>query len=350
MNRAATIAGPRAVLPRFVVAGAGLLACLVLFEILARIEGTVTCIEDTSALLTADPEVGWTFTPGLTIQVTSCAPAAAGRRWRSSVSFNDHGLADQAWSYTKRPGEVRVLLLGDERVDGLGLARADRLSFRLSHLADQVRGARVSGINAAIPGYGPAESLRWLERRGLRYAPDLVVLLLDPAATAEPAPPPVDLAIAPAVLPPSFGPIGPTFVARWIASLAPPGRTREVAPQPAQRSPVDPGRADLLALVSRLAERSRTAGAGFAVVVAPACPPDAGAPQLCEAISSIAPCTDLQPAFAELSQTRAGLAELCLPGARRWGRDAHFLASHQLWTLLEHASLWPPTVRRGHRL
>lgn len=348
---ASILTGPRSTTPRWIVAATGLLATLAMLEGIARIEGPVVCIEDASTLLSADPEVGWTFTPDLSVQVESCSAAPGERGWRSSVSINHHGLADQEWPYAKRPGEVRVLLLGDERADGIGLARADRLSVRLSHLADQVRGARVSGINAALPGYGPAESLRWLERRGLAYAPDIVVLLLDPAADPTPRTSPLVPTSAPAVLPPSFGPLGRSAALRWLRGAGHrPEAVVASAPSPEAVSPRPASRERLVALVADLAARSRAAGARFAVVVAPSCPPAARDESLCPALASVAPCTDLQGAFADLRATRGDLADLCLPGTGRWGRDAHFLASHQLWSLLDRDALWPPTVRRGHRL
>ena len=95
-----------------------------------------------------------------------CAPLGTPQQWTAPVSINAEGLHDQRWPYAKPPGEVRVLVLGDEAADGIGIARADRLSVRLAHLSDRRRGARVAAINATIPGYDAAESLRFLERRG----------------------------------------------------------------------------------------------------------------------------------------------------------------------------------------
>jgi len=160
------IVGPRLRSPRWTITACALLLALVLVDVIARIEGPRVCASSEGFLLTADGEVGWTFTPGLTFTFDPCAPAGTPRQWTAPVSINAQGLHDQAWPYEKRPGEVRLLLLGDEVADGIGIARADRLSVRLAHLTDRRRGARVAAINATIPGYGPAESLRFLERRG----------------------------------------------------------------------------------------------------------------------------------------------------------------------------------------
>ena len=51
-----------------------------------------------------------------------------------------------------------------------------------------------------------------------------------------------------------------------------------------------------------------------------------------------------------LDAAAAGGDELCTPATNRWGRDAHFLASHAVWELLSSAGLWPEGVVQGHRL
>jgi hypothetical protein len=350
---AAALTGPHARGPRWVVAACGVLAALALVELLARLEGPAVCAGDTGVLLVADPEVGWTFAPGLTVQVDPCAGGRDERTWPMTVTTNRDGLADQEWPYAKRPGEVRVLLLGNERADGVGLDRADRLSVRLSHLADQVRGARVSGINAAIPGYTPAEALRWLTTRGHRYSPDVVVLVLDPVrdVAASLDPPRVDA--IPATAPPASGllswaaatPVGDGPTTSGVGSV-------RIGEPRLPGSPDDRARARerTVQTIADLAAASRAAGARFAVIVAPPCPPAPYDTGLCEAISAVAPCADLGPAFAEVRGARGELAELCAAGSGRWGRDAHFIASHQLWSLLDQHSLWPASVRRGHRL
>lgn len=351
MKSVATLTGPRERAPRWVAAAGGLLAALLLLEVIARVEGGRVCLDPASAeLLSADPEVGWTFTPGATLRAGACTGGVAGS-WTATVSINQQGLADQEWPYEKRPGEVRVLVLGDERIDGVGLARADRLSVRLSHLADQVRGARVSGINGAIPGYGLAEKRRWLERRGLRYSPDVVLLVLDPVRDL--AGSGAQMPSLPPTLPPASGLLAWSALGQWLA-----GNTGDAPPQasgatPAPSAAIPPTPEALtqaLAAIAEIAQASRDAGAGFAVLVAPPCPPAPYGAALCEAISKIAPCTDPLSSFDEVRRARGDTAELCVTGTGRWGRDAHFLASHQVWSLLDREALWPPSVRRGHRL
>jgi len=336
--------------PRLVVAAGGLIASLVLLEGIARIEGPVVCADADGVLLQADPEVGWTFTPNLHLTLDDCRGAA----WSAAFSTNAEGLADQAWPYEKRPGDVRVLLLGNHVADGLGIAREDRLSVRVAHLADQTRGARVSVVNAAIPGYATREQLRWLERRGLRYAPDVVVLVLDPtrdlAANLHPPPVrPIEPDLAPA-----SGLLGLSGAARWLAGHpgALPDRPVAIGSPPALAGAEEKARAlgETLVLLRRLSETSRAAGARFAVLVAPPCPATEADHTLCDEIDEIAPCIDPTPTFDGLRRTATKPLELCIDPLGRWGRDGHFLASHALWDLLVRAGVWPDGVVRGHRL
>jgi hypothetical protein len=355
MKAVATLTGPHERAPRWAVAAGGLLVALLMLELLLRVEGPRVCLDSASAeLLSADPDVGWTFTPGATFRAGACDPHAVGESWAATVTVNQEGLADQEWPYEKRPGEVRVLVLGDERVDGVGLARADRLSVRLSHLADRVRGARVSGINGAIPGYGLLEKLRWLERRGLRYSPDVVLLVLDPLRDLAAAP-----ALRPAVpptLPPASGLLAWSAVGRWLGSGPSDDTSPATSGSPtsqadgAAAAASEGAQTKLLAAIADLAKASRDAGAEFAVLVAPPCPPSRYDASLCDVISKVAPCTDPLSSFEDVRSARGAAAELCVAGTGRWGRDAHFLASHQVWSLFDREGLWPASVRRGHRL
>jgi len=352
----AGIVGPRLRSPRWVVATLGTVLALLLIEAIARIEGAPLCDGDHGYLLAADDEVGWTLTPNLTFTLDPCAPPLARRRWSAPVSINAHGLHDQPWPYAKPAGEVRVLLLGDETADGIGIARADRLSVRLAHLTDRRRGARVAAINATIEGYDALHALRFLERRGLRYAPDVVVLLLDPERELAAALDPPEAQELAADVPPASGLLATSGALRWLARQpnATPARAVRVAEPDALADEAARARAGsaLRATVERIATVSREAGAAFAIAIAPRCPLPAPSPasSLCTALEGIAPCVDLAPVFADLATTKPGGGELCIPGEARWGRDAHFLASHKIWDTLAASGLWPPTVVRGHRL
>lgn len=342
--------GPHRRAPRRIVAAGGLLAALFLIEILARLHGTPVCAEAEGILLQAAPDVGWTFTPDMNVTLDDCS----GEGWSATVSTNAAGLADQHWPHEKRPGDVRVLLLGNHVADGLGLAREDRLSVRIAHLADQTRGSRLSVVNATIPGYATGQQLRWLEKRGLAYDPDVVVLVLDPtrdlaANRQEPS-----IRSVEANLPPASGLLALSGAARWLGrhhGISPDGPVEIDEPEPL-RDDADrqAAWAKTRELVRRLSETSKEAGARFAVLVAPSCPPRTVEAESCAELEDIAPCIDPSPTFDGLRRTTTRPLELCTHVPGRWGRDGHFLASHALWDLLIRAGVWPDGVVRGHRL
>lgn len=344
------LTGPHRRGPRWVVAAGGLVATLLLIELLARLQGTPVCADAEGVLLSADPEVGWTFTPDMTVRLADCI----GDGWNATVSTNAAGLADQHWPHEKRPGDVRVLLLGNHVADGLGIAREDRLSVRIAHLADQTRGSRLSVVNATIPGYATAEQLRWLERRGLQYDPDVVVLVLDP--TRDPA---ANLrGVAPrdveANLAPASGLLALSGAARWLGGhhgVTPPKPVVVDAPAPLTSAAERKAGWDATRkLVRELSATAAGAGARFAVLAAPSCPPRPSDADTCQELEGVAPCIDPTATFDGLRETSTKPLELCLDALGRWGRDGHFLASHALWDLLLRAKVFPDGVVRGHRL
>ncbi len=344
------LTGPHRRSPRWIVAGGGLLVAILLLEGIARIQGVPVCADAEGILLQAEPDVGWTFTPDMQITLDDCE----GDAWNAHLATNDAGLADQHWPREKRPGDVRVLLLGNHIADGVGIAREDRLSVRIAHLADQTRGSRLSVVNATIPGYATAQQLRWLEKRGLAYGPDVVVLVLDPTRDLAANLGPPKIRSVEANLPPASGLLALSGAARWLAGHhgINPGDPVAIDAPPALATEADRGRAltETRRLIGELAETSRKAGASFAVLIAPPCPALPTDAALCEQIEDIAPCIDPAPTFDGLRRTTKKPLELCLDSLGRWGRDAHFLASHALWDLLIRAGVWPDGVVRGHRL
>jgi hypothetical protein len=340
------IHGPPAKLPRLLMAALGIVLTLLLLEGIARIEGPTVCADEENYLLHPDAELGWTFRPGLTLTLDPCDGAA----WSAPVTINDSGLADQEWPLEKRAKETRVLLLGGQLADGIGVARRDRLSVRLAHLADQRRGQRVSVINGQIPGYSMARQETFLEKRGLAFDPDIVVLVLDPVGAHRDE---GTIGLA-QTLPPAGGLLSSSAIHAWWTGrpATTDQRSARLFPPPTLRSPEETkeAQAQVLSGIRSLAQRAREAGVGFAILVAPPCPETPYPTNLCEDLKSIAPCMDLGGSFASIRNASTKPPELCIDGLGRWGRDGHFLASHALWTLLEQSALWPQGVVRGYRL
>ena len=96
------------------------------------------------------------------------------------VSINANGFRDESWQEKLRTAEAdptlpRILLLGDSMTYGYFIERTHRLSEQLEWCHKlHARGAVV--FNAAMPGYGPAEQMRVLEKFLPMIRPTHVVL------------------------------------------------------------------------------------------------------------------------------------------------------------------------------
>lgn len=110
-----------------------------------------------------DPDLGWRNMPGAVARVK--AP-----RFSYRLRINSKGLRDVEHPYEKEPGTFRIALLGDSIAWGWGVddgrCFADLIEPRLG----------VEVINLGVPGYSTDQQLLTLERDGLRYEPDLVLL------------------------------------------------------------------------------------------------------------------------------------------------------------------------------
>ena len=93
------------------------------------------------------------------------------------VDINSHGLREREIDYEKPPGLRRVLVLGDSFVEATEVAVEEAFPRRLeAHLA-AVGGPPTQVLNAGAVGYGTAQEYLLLKHEGVRYQPDVVVLL-----------------------------------------------------------------------------------------------------------------------------------------------------------------------------
>jgi hypothetical protein len=108
-----------------------------------------------------DPVLGWRHRPGSRATFKEALVRIDGDGLR--VTGREHG-----------PYRSRVLLLGDSQAFGDGVAAEDTFAARLE--AD-VSGLRV--LNASVIGYGTDQQLLYLERQGLRFGPDTIVVAVN---------------------------------------------------------------------------------------------------------------------------------------------------------------------------
>jgi hypothetical protein len=123
-----------------------------------------------------DPDLFWRYRPNADLIATY--PPEGGRQAEPvRVRTNAFGLRDRDRTREKPPGVFRILSLGESTTFGDKLEQSESYSYRLEELlnADASLGRRVEVWNCGIPSYTTYQSLRWLERDGLGFQPDLVL-------------------------------------------------------------------------------------------------------------------------------------------------------------------------------
>jgi lysophospholipase L1-like esterase len=124
-----------------------------------------TVLHRKSTIFVRDPDLGWRLRPGV-----------EGRWFGTPVKINAKGLRGPEIDYAKPPGVFRVLYLGDSVTFGFGLAdHAETFPYRVAEVLRE-HGDAVETVNAGVDGYSPWQERLFLEREGLRYDPDLVVV------------------------------------------------------------------------------------------------------------------------------------------------------------------------------
>jgi len=109
------------------------------------------------------------------VLVYEFAPGTTGDLWGSRVEINADGLRDRDLPAEKPSGTTRVLAVGDSVTFGVEMDQGERWSERLEQTWRDW-GLDVEVLNLGVPGYDTAQEVRFIERKGLKYEPDQVVL------------------------------------------------------------------------------------------------------------------------------------------------------------------------------
>ena len=92
-------------------------------------------------------------------------------QFRTSVHINQNGLRDREHSYERSNDTRRILVIGDSFAWGYGV----EVTQRFSQLLESSMSVEV--INAAVSGYSTDQELLWFRSEGIKYDPDLVILV-----------------------------------------------------------------------------------------------------------------------------------------------------------------------------
>ncbi len=101
-----------------------------------------------------------------------------GTTYGKLIQNNKDGFRDREFTIPKPKGTYRVLVLGDSFVWGIGLDVGDTFPKQLeARLQKKIQGRTVEVINTAYPGYNTVDELLVLRDKGIKYEPDMVLLI-----------------------------------------------------------------------------------------------------------------------------------------------------------------------------
>ncbi|MCZ6593923.1 MAG: GDSL-type esterase/lipase family protein [Bacteroidetes bacterium] len=148
----------------FFIRSAAIIFAVVLVEFgLRKINQIKPFNRDRHAFFQYDEVLGWKHLPGKTTSLKN-----------TLVRINSKGLRDDEFPEKKPTGEYRILFLGDSQLFGDGVEAKDTfVSILESSLSS------MQAINAGVIGYGTDQQLLYLQREGLNYEPDLVIVALN---------------------------------------------------------------------------------------------------------------------------------------------------------------------------
>jgi lysophospholipase L1-like esterase len=152
-----------------------------LFEIALRVWGSSEAAPTFQGLFDGDARLGYRLKPNARIRFTTA-------EFETDIAINSSGIRDDEDLGPKRPGERRVVILGDSLVLSVQVPFAqtfgELLESRLN-ASHQSRSYRV--VNAGVQGYGPVEEALWFEQLAPQVQPDLVLVTVFVGNDAEEA-------------------------------------------------------------------------------------------------------------------------------------------------------------------
>lgn len=98
--------------------------------------------------------------------------------YETRVTINSRGLRDEEIPYEKPEGVYRILLLGDSFAEGIRTELAQTAGKVMeARLNETAATPRFQVIDAGVGAWGTDQELLWLRNEGVKYKPDLVLLL-----------------------------------------------------------------------------------------------------------------------------------------------------------------------------
>lgn len=111
---------------------------------------------------------GWTFIPHNSGRV------ALSYEHETNVVINSVGMRDREYTLNKPEGVKRIVVIGDSFTSGLGV---DAKEVFTEVMEDSLL-SNVEVLNFGVNGFGPTQEFLMLKYKGLKYDPDIVIMVL----------------------------------------------------------------------------------------------------------------------------------------------------------------------------
>ncbi len=118
------------------------------------------------------PVLGWQKKPNF-----SGVHVGPEKIYRIPETMNSKGLRGPEYPYQKPPDEYRVVVLGDSFVEGYTVEFEEVFSEVLKRRLTEAQWRPVEVINSGTGGYSTDQELLWFTTEGVKYSPDLAILL-----------------------------------------------------------------------------------------------------------------------------------------------------------------------------
>ena len=118
------------------------------------------------------PQVRYRSDPNL---IFSLIPNESAYSADKPLTLNSRGFRGPEIGYSRKPGVLRILFLGDSIAFGTGVRNEEVVTARVKDLL-ALRGIRAEVINTAVPSYNLSQEVAFLRHEGIRYQPDWVVV------------------------------------------------------------------------------------------------------------------------------------------------------------------------------
>lgn len=115
-----------------------------------------------------DPELGWFHKRDFTAWIES-------KEYKTRAYLNRRGTRGKLYDYAKPEGVRRILILGDSLAFGLGVNDDETFPAVLEETFRE-NGEAAEVINLGVNGYGTVQEFLLLDREGMKYRPDIVVV------------------------------------------------------------------------------------------------------------------------------------------------------------------------------